>query len=116
MDIFLFIAAILSMVAMAGFVHIMCKHSKLKALVTGIAFQPIKGTDAIFGSISNTENCTCKAQWYFIGALTLVIIDLIFFIYFNYKKMQNIQRTLVEVDFLWNRTVYSLKKSFHLLL
>ena len=48
-DIFLFIAAILSMIAMPAIVHIVCKHAK--ALVTGIAFHPIKGTDAIFGSI-----------------------------------------------------------------
>ena len=51
MDIFLLIAAILSMTATAAIVHIGCKHAKLKALVTGIAFQPIKGTDTIFSSI-----------------------------------------------------------------
>ena len=61
MDI-LFIAAILSMIAIAAIMYIVCKHAKLKALVTGIAFQPIKGTDAIFGSINNSENCTCKAM------------------------------------------------------
>ena len=36
-------AAILSMVVMAAIVHIIYKHAKLNALVTGIAFQPIKG-------------------------------------------------------------------------
>ena len=77
MDIFLFIAATLSMIAMTATVHILCKHAKLKALVTGIALQPIKGTDVIFGSINNSENCTCKAQWYMIGALTVMIIGLI---------------------------------------
>ena len=38
MDIFLFIAAKLSMIATAAIVHIACKHAKLKALLTGIAF------------------------------------------------------------------------------
>ena len=42
MDIFLFIAAISFMMAMAAIVHIVCKHAKMKALVTGIAFQSIK--------------------------------------------------------------------------
>ena len=87
-DIFLFIAAILSMIAMAAIVHIVCKHSKLKALVTGIAFQPIKGTYVIFGRINNSENCTCKAQWYMIGALTLMIIGLIFFILATTRKFR----------------------------
>ena len=37
MDIFLFVTAILSMIATAAIVHLVCKHSKLKALLTGIA-------------------------------------------------------------------------------
>ena len=60
MDIFLFIAAILSLTAMAAIVHIVCMNAKLRALVTGIDFQPIKGTDATFGSINNSENCICN--------------------------------------------------------
>ena len=38
MNIFLFIATILSMIATAAIVHIVCKHAKLKVLITGIAF------------------------------------------------------------------------------
>ena len=41
-DIFLFVAAILSMLATAAIVHLVCKHTKLKALLTRIAFQPVK--------------------------------------------------------------------------
>ena len=42
MDVFLFIAAILSMIATAAIVHIICRPAKLKALIMDIAFQPIK--------------------------------------------------------------------------
>ena len=52
----------------------MYKHAKLKALVTGIAFQSIKGTEAIFSSINDSKNCTYKAKWYRIAALALMII------------------------------------------
>ena len=83
---FLFTAAFLSMITTAAIVCIMCKHSKLKALVTGITFQPIKGTDAIFSSINDSEDCTCKAQWNTIAALTLMIIGLIFFILATTRK------------------------------
>ena len=38
MDVFLFIAAILSMIATAAIVHTVCKHAKLKAAITSIAF------------------------------------------------------------------------------
>ena len=86
MDVFLFIAAILPMIATAAIVHTMCKHAKLKALLTGIAFQPIRGTDAIFGSINENESCTCKAQWYTIAALALMIIGLILLILATTRK------------------------------
>ena len=76
------------MIATAAIVHIMCKHAKLKTLVTDIAFQPIRGTDAIFGSINNCENSTCKTQWHMIGALTLMIIGLIFFILATTRKFR----------------------------
>ena len=58
MDIFLFIATILSMIAKASIDHIVCKHEKLKALITGIAFQFIKQTEAIFGTGKEKHNCT----------------------------------------------------------
>ena len=78
MDIFLFIAAIPSMIATAAIVHIVYKHAKPKALLTGIAFQPIRGTEEIFSSIIHSENCTCKVQWCTIAALALMIIGLVF--------------------------------------
>ena len=48
----------------------------------------------IFGSINYSENCACKAQWCMTGALTLMVIGLIFFNLVTTKKIQNIQRTL----------------------
>ena len=54
MYIFLFVAAILSMIATAAIVHIICKHAQLKALLMGIAFLPVGQTEAMFGS--NNEN------------------------------------------------------------
>ena len=47
MDIFLFIAAVLSMLVTAAIIRLVCKHTKLKALVTGITFQPIRQTEAL---------------------------------------------------------------------
>ena len=37
-DIFLFAAAIISMLTIVSIIHLVCRHSKLKALLTGIAF------------------------------------------------------------------------------
>ena len=76
-DIFLFIAAIISLLAVIAIVHIVCRHAKLKALLTGIAFQPVKQTEAV---VTNHVTQHCTAQWYAIAALTLMIILLIVYI------------------------------------
>ena len=86
MDIFLFIATILSMIATAAIVHIICKHAQLKALLTGIAFQPVKQSEAIFGSNDENEYCKCTAQWYKIAALASMILGLIIFILIPTRK------------------------------
>ena len=66
------------MIATTAIVCIICKHAKLKALLTGIVFQPIKQTDAISGN--ENEHCKCTAQWYTIASLASMIIGLIIFI------------------------------------
>ena len=88
MDICLFIATILSMIAMAASVHLVCRHTKLKVLLTGIAFQPIKQAEAIFGNGNEQHNCT--TQWYTIATLTLMIIGLTIYVFGNSTKMYNI--------------------------
>ena len=79
MDIFLFIAAIISLLATTVIIHLVCKHTKLKALVTGIAFHPIKQTEALLDKENILQKCT--AQWYTIAALTLMIIGLVIYIF-----------------------------------
>ena len=73
-DIFLFIAAIISMLAVIVIIHIVCKHVKLKTLLTGIAFQPIKQTEA---AVTSQIQQHCTMQWYVIVVLTLMIVLLI---------------------------------------
>ena len=64
------------MLAIIAIIHIVCKHMKLKTLLTGIAFQPIKQTEAVV--TSQIQHCT--TQWYAIAVLTLMIVLLIIYI------------------------------------
>ena len=41
MDIFLSVATILSMIATIAIIHLVCRHTELKALLMGIDFQPV---------------------------------------------------------------------------
>ena len=84
MDIFLLIATILSLLATTAIIHLICKHTKLKALLTGIAFQPVKQTE---GNTWYWKGTTKLAtQWYTITALTLMIIGLTIFIFATTQK------------------------------
>ena len=69
MVIFLCIATILSVIATAAIVHIICKHTHLKALLMGIAFHQVKQIEAVYGSKNENEHRKCTGQWYTIAAL-----------------------------------------------
>ena len=92
MEIFLFIAAILSMLARTAIIHLVCRHTKLKALVTGITFQTIKQTEALTDKKNVIQNCT--AQWYTIVALTLMVIGLTIYIFTTTQRCTIFKRKL----------------------
>ena len=60
MDIFVFIAAVLSMLATAAIIHLVCRHTKLKTVVTGITFQPIRQAEALIYMENIIQNCTAQ--------------------------------------------------------
>ena len=92
MDVSLFIVTILSMIATAAIVHFMCKHGKLKALLRGIAFQPIRETYAIFGN--ENEHCNCDTM---VHNSSISINDYRSYNFHaeNYKRVQSIKRKIV---------------------
>ena len=63
-DIFLFAAAIISMLTIVAIIHLVCRHSKLKTLLTGIAFQPVNQSEAV---VTKQAKEFCTAQWYTIA-------------------------------------------------
>ena len=90
-DIFLFTAAIISMIAVVAIIHIICRHAKLKALLTGIAFQPVKQAEAV---ATNQIKQHCTAQWYAIAALTMMTILLIVYICLTTQRCTIFKRRL----------------------
>ena len=90
-DIFLFIAAIISMLVVIAIIHVVCEHRKLKTLLTGIAFQPIKQTET---AVANQIQQHCTTQWYAIVALTLMIVLLIIYICLTMQRCTTFKRRL----------------------
>ena len=90
-DIFLFVAAIISMLAVTAIIHLVCRHVKLKALLSGIAFQPVNQAEAV---VAQQTKEFCTAQWYAIAALTVLTILLIVYICLSNQKCTLFKRRL----------------------
>ena len=63
----------------------MCKHNKLRALVTGLAFQQAKEVEEI-----NEGNYSCKgtSQFYTVLALSVIIIGLVIFVILQVRRIK----------------------------
>ena len=82
-DIFLFAAPIISMLTVIAIMHLVCRHSKLKTLLTGIVFQPVNQAGAV---VTKQAKEFCTAQWYTTAALTVLTILLIVYICLSNQK------------------------------
>ena len=91
-DIFLLITAIILLVVTTIFKYIICKHTKLKSLVTSLALQQIREVGVVAKqehvSIVHVMECTCKIQWYTLFMLGLSILGIIIFSILNARKLK----------------------------
>ena len=79
------------MLVVVAIIHIICRHTKLKALLTGIVFQPVKETEAV---VTSQIKQHCTAQWYAIAALTVKTILLIVYICLTTQRCTIFKRRL----------------------
>ena len=89
-DVFLFITAIISLAVMSIVMSIICKHAKLKSLVTSLALQQIRGAGANQEHVSIMQDieCTGNTQWYTTVTLGLVVLGIMIFIFINARKLK----------------------------
>ena len=82
-DILLFTAALVTMIIMLVIIYIMYRQSKLKALVTNIVMQSIKGvkTTDVSGIL-----CMCKTQWYIMGMLIMITLGMLYLVTNKIRK------------------------------
>ena len=73
-----FVVAIISIIATVVTIYTICKHNKLRGLVTSLALQQVKEVKA--EDIENVNHkCECTAQFYIILTLSIAMISLIIF-------------------------------------
>ena len=85
--IFKFMVAIISIIATVIIIYAICKHNKLRALVTSLVLQQVKEVKA-----ENKENvdysCECTIQLYIILILSIVMIGLIVFAILQLRRIK----------------------------
>ena len=86
-DVFEFITAIISIISTIVIIYAICKHNKLRTLVTSLTLQQAKEVKAEEISEWN-HNCECTAQFYIILALSVIIIGLVVFMILQVRRIK----------------------------
>ena len=82
-DIFLFITAVISLLVITLAIYLLCKHWKLRMLVTSLALQQVKEVGAVTQTEINTE---CKILTCI--SLALTFFELVIVAILHYRKLK----------------------------
>ena len=86
-DIFVFVIAITLVISTIIIIYAICKHNKLRALVTSLVFQQAKEVKTEEVNEGN-YNCECTAQFYITLALSTIIIGLVVFAILQVRRIK----------------------------
>ena len=82
-DMLLFIAALISLVVTLVVMYMVCRQSKLKALVANIALQHTKTVEA---ANSPTRYCICEPNWNIVGLLLIILLGITYLVMCKVRK------------------------------
>ena len=85
--IFKYVVVIILIIATVVTIYAICKHNKLRALVTSLALQQVKEVKAESTEDINYK-CKCTAQFYIILTLSIAMIGLILFTILQLRRIQ----------------------------
>ena len=80
---FVFTAALVTLIITLIIIYMIHGQSKLKALVTNIAMQRIKAVEA---ADMSDMFCTCKTQWYIMGMLIIITLGMLYLVINKLRK------------------------------
>ena len=111
-DMLLFIAALITIVVTLVVMYMVCRQSKLKALIANIALQHTKAVEA---ANSPTRYCIYKPNWYIMGLLLIMLLGITYLLMCKVRKsclfkghlFSNIPKIVL---FISNATTYVPKK------
>ena len=87
-DIFLFVAAITSLLATTLAIYLLYKHRKLRMSITSLALQQIREVGGVTRQEDITTTCDCTIQFYIILALSISILGIVIFAVLHSRKLK----------------------------
>ena len=82
-DVLLFTAALVTMIISIMVIYMVCRQSKLKALVANIALQCTKAVEA---ADTTDRYCICEPKWYIVGLLLIMLLGIVYLVMNKVKK------------------------------
>ena len=82
-DVFLFAAALIKIIITLVVIYMVCRQSKLKAIVANAALQHAKAVEA---ADSATMYCICEPNWYIVGLLLIILLGITYLIMNKIRK------------------------------
>ena len=79
----LFIAALITIVVTLVVMYMVCRQSKLKALVANIALEHTKAVEV---ANSPTSYCICEPNWYIMGLLLIMVLGITYLVMCKVRK------------------------------
>ena len=83
MGIFVFVSAIISLMTTTLTVYLLCKHKKIRALITSLVLHQVKEV----GAVPQETNSECTTLAYI--RIILTILSLIIVTFLHYRKLEN---------------------------
>ena len=87
-DVFLFVTPIILLLVTNVAIYLLCKHKKLRTLLSSLALQQIKEVGTVTRQKDDITACTFKIQFYIILALSISIFDIVIFAVLHSRKLK----------------------------
>ena len=82
-DVLLFIEALTTVIITLVVMYMVCRQSKLKALVANIALQHMKAVEV---ADSATRYCICEPSWYIVGLILIMLLGITYLVMNKLRK------------------------------
>ena len=107
-DMLLFIVALITMIVTLVVIYMVCRQSKLKALVANITLQHTKAVEATDPA---TRYCICEPNWYIVGLLLIILLGISYLVMNKIRKACLFKGCLLSkvtkiMLFIFNTTTY----------